>query len=170
MRRAMRHSHKLGFNKPILFNLSKSVINLMSKTYSELLRAEKLINMTLFNEEEKFLSTLSRGLKILEEESKSLQTGGIFDGDMFSVAFNVNDDLSISYSEMTATYDSQNHGGTNASLADEADVDEKHESLQAAYSMGAMSIKAYTTKVTNPFFDEDAETVTKNEIALGLSF
>ena len=96
--------------------------------------------------------------------------GGIFDGDMFSVAFNVNDDLSISYSEMTATYDSQNHGGTNASTADEADVDEKHESLQAAYSMGAMSIKAYTTKVTNPFFDEDAETVTKNEIALGLSF
>ena len=81
MRRAMRHSHKLGFNKPILFNLSKSVINLMSKTYSELLRAEKLINMTLFNEEEKFLSTLSRGLKILEEESKSLQTGGIFDGE-----------------------------------------------------------------------------------------
>ena len=96
--------------------------------------------------------------------------GGIFDGDMFSVAFNVNDDLSISYSEMTATYDSQNHGGTNASMADEADVDEKHESLQAAYSMGAMSIKAYTTEITNPNFDEDAATVTKNEIALGLSF
>ena len=89
---------------------------------------------------------------------------------MFSVAFNVNDDLSISYSEMTTTYDSQNHGGTNASMADEADVDEKHESLQAAYSMGAMSIKAYTTEVTNPFFDENAATVTKNEIALGLSF
>ena len=81
MRRAMRHSHKLGFNKPILFNLSNSVINLMSQTYSELKRAEKIINMTLFNEEEKFLSTLSRGLKILEEESKSLQTGDIFDGE-----------------------------------------------------------------------------------------
>ena len=39
-----------------------------------------------------------------------------------------------------------------------------------AYSMGAMSVKAYTTEITNPNFDEDAETITKNEIALGLSF
>ena len=34
MRRAMRHSHKLGFNKPILFQLSRLVINLMSKPYN----------------------------------------------------------------------------------------------------------------------------------------
>ena len=97
-------------------------------------------------------------------------SSGIFDGDMFSIAFNVNDDLSISYSEMTATHDSQGHVSTVGSVAQEADVDEKHESLQAAYSMGAMSIKAYTTEITNPNFDEDAATVTKNEIALGLSF
>ena len=97
-------------------------------------------------------------------------SAGMFDGNMFSIAFNVNDDLSLSYSEMTSTYDSQNHNGTNGSVADELDVDEKHESLQMAYSMGAMSLKAYTTEITNPNFDEDAETVTKNEIALGLSF
>ena len=97
-------------------------------------------------------------------------SSGIFDGDMFSIAFNVNDDLSISYSEMTATHDSQGHVSTVGSVAQEEDVDEKHESLQAAYSMGAMSIKAYTTEVTNPNFDEDAATITKNEIALGLSF
>ena len=80
MRRAMRHSHKLGFNKPILFQLSRLVINLMSKTYNELIRAEKLINLTLLNEEEKFLSTLSRGLKILEEEAMLLKSGDIFNG------------------------------------------------------------------------------------------
>ena len=97
-------------------------------------------------------------------------SAGMWDGDMYSIAFNVNDDLSLSYSEMTATYDSRNHGGTNASVADEADVDEKHESLQVAYSMGAMSIKAYTTEITNPGFDEDAATLNVNEIALGLSF
>ena len=95
-------------------------------------------------------------------------TSGIFDGDMFSIAFNVNDDLSISYSEMTATHDSQMNVAN--STAQRADVDEKHESLQAAYSMGAMSLKAYTTEITNPNFDEDAATITKNEIALGLSF
>ena len=97
-------------------------------------------------------------------------SSGQYEGDMFSVAFNVNDDLSISYSEMTTTYDSRNHVATVGSVAQTPDVDEKHESLQAAYSMGAMSIKAYTTEITNPGFDEDAETLTVNEIALGLSF
>ena len=95
-------------------------------------------------------------------------SSGMFDGDMFSIAFNVNDDLSISYSEMTATYDTRGHQADG--VKQELDVDEKHESLQVAYSMGAMSVKAYTTEITNPNFDEDAATVTKNEIALGLSF
>ena len=94
-------------------------------------------------------------------------TSGQFDGDMMSIAFNVNDDLSLSWSEMTATHDPQQH--TSAGV-DVVGVDEKHESLQVAYSMGAMSVKAYTTEITNPNFDEDAETVTKNEIAIGLSF
>lgn len=80
MRRAMRHSHKLGFDKPILFDLSKLIINLMGDPYSELVRAEKLINLTLQSEEDKFLSTLSRGLKILEEEAKNLDSGDTFDG------------------------------------------------------------------------------------------
>ena len=90
-------------------------------------------------------------------------SSGIFDGDMFSIAFNVNDDLSISYSEMDSTHDSQT-ASTNT------DVDEKYESIQAAYSMGAMSIKAYSTEITNPFFDENAATLKVNEIALGLAF
>ena len=92
---------------------------------------------------------------------------GMFDGDMMSIAFNVNDNLSLSWSEMTSTYDPQNHSATGV---DEVGVDEKHESLQLAYSMGGMSVKAYTTEITNPNFDEDAETYTKNEIALGLAF
>ena len=106
---------------------------------------------------------------IVTTSAKTVGTSsGIFDGDMFSIAFNVNDDLSISYSEMTATHDPQTNVAN--STAELAGVDEKHESLQAAYSMGAMSIKAYTTEITNPNFDEDAATVTKNEIALGLAF
>ena len=90
-------------------------------------------------------------------------TAGIFDGDMMSIAFNVNDSLSLSYSEMTATHDFGEESKTT-------DVDEEHESLQLAYSMGAMSVKAYTTEITNPNFAESAATVTKNEIAIGLAF
>jgi outer membrane protein OmpU len=94
-------------------------------------------------------------------------SSGMFDGDMMSVAFNVNDDLSLSWSEMTATHDPQTHSNTSV---DTVGVDEKHESLQMAYSMGGLSFKAYTTEITNPNFDEDAATTTKNELALGLAF
>ncbi|MDC3320741.1 alanine--tRNA ligase [Hyphomicrobiales bacterium] len=80
MRRAMRHNHLLGIKDPILFKLSDLVINLMHKSYPELVRAKELISLTLFNEEEKFLSTLSKGIKILNDESKSLKPGDIFDG------------------------------------------------------------------------------------------
>ena len=51
-----------------------------------------------------------------------------------------------------------------------ADVTQKVEGIQAAYSMGAMSIKAYKIDVTNPAFDEDAADKTATEIALGLAF
>ena len=73
----------------------------------------------------------------------------MFDGDMMSIAFNVNDELSLSWSEMSSTYDPQNHSSTGV---DEVGVDEKYESLQLAYSMGGMSIKAYTAEITNPNF------------------
>ena len=87
----------------------------------------------------------------------------MYEGDMMSIAFNVNDSLSLSYSEMTSTHD-------YGEFTQTTDVDEEHESLQLAYSMGAMSVKAYTTEITNPNFAETAETVTKNEIAIGLAF
>ena len=57
-------------------------------------------------------------------DAKTVGTSsGQFEGDMFSIAFNVNDDLSISYSEMTSTHDTRGHVSTVAgSVAQEADV------------------------------------------------
>ena len=49
-------------------------------------------------------------------------------------------------------------------------VDTKTRSIQAAYSMGAMSIKAYRMEVENPQYDQDAEQMDVTEIALGLAF
>jgi len=91
-------------------------------------------------------------------------SGGIFDSQSMSIAFNVNDDLSISYSETEDTYDSQD--GSNATV----DVTQESDSFQIAYSMGAMSIKAYSTEITNPRYDSNAATLNVNEIALGLAF
>ncbi|MED5484777.1 MAG: alanine--tRNA ligase, partial [Pseudomonadota bacterium] len=88
MRRAMRHVYFLNIREPILYNLVKKVIELMKDAYPELLRAEKLIEVTVFHEEERFLSTLSKGIKIFNEESKTLKSGDIFSG---STAFKLYD-------------------------------------------------------------------------------
>jgi outer membrane protein OmpU len=90
-------------------------------------------------------------------------SAGQFEADNMSIAFNINDDLSLSYAETEETYDSRNAATTT-------DVTQKAESLQLAYSMGSMSIKAYSTEITNPNYQEDATTLKKNEIALGLAF
>ena len=80
MRRGMRHSHLLGSKEPIFYKILKTLINEMSSSYPELLRAEALITETLKMEEEKFLILLDRGMNILEEEMKKITK--IFPGDI----------------------------------------------------------------------------------------
>ena len=94
-------------------------------------------------------------------------SGGIFDGQAMSIAFNVNDNLSISYSETEDTYDAQ----ANVAGADGVDdVTMKSDSIQLAYSIGGMSIKAYSTERTNNHYDSNADDLKTNEIAIGLAF
>ena len=88
MRRAMRHAYLLNIKEPVLYNLIKKIITLMSDAYPELIRAEKLIEVTVFQEEERFISTLSKGIKIFNDESKSLNSGDTFSG---STAFKLYD-------------------------------------------------------------------------------
>ena len=86
MRRGMRHSHLLGSKEPIFYKILKTLINEMSSSYPELVRAEALISETLKMEEEKFLALLERGMNILEEETKKVKD--VFPGD---VAFKLYD-------------------------------------------------------------------------------
>ena len=96
--------------------------------------------------------------------AKVLRTAaGIQEGEQIGIAFNVNDNLSISYTESTETYNAQ-------SSAASQDVDQEIDAIQFAYSMGGMSIKAYQMDVTNPAFDENADDSKVTEIALGLAF
>jgi len=98
--------------------------------------------------------------------AKTVRTAtGIFESDSMSIAFNVNDNLSVSWTETEDTYDAQSDKATNI-----ADVTQSTEALQLAYSMGGMSIKAYNMETKNPGYDNDAATVSATEIALGLAF
>ncbi len=72
MRRGMRHSHLLGSKEPIFYNIFKTLKDEMKGNYSEIERAESLINETLKMEEEKFLVLLDRGIKILNDEIEKI--------------------------------------------------------------------------------------------------
>ena len=79
MRRAMRHAHILGAKEPLMFKLVPTLVSEMGEAYPELKRAQAVITETLKLEEEKFKQTLDRGLKLLDEERRSIK-GGQFSG------------------------------------------------------------------------------------------
>jgi outer membrane protein OmpU len=101
--------------------------------------------------------------------SKTERTaGGIFTGEQLSIAFNVNDNMSISYTTSDETYDTQDNAAT--ATTDDDDITESVDALQIAYSMGGMSVKAYNMEVTNPNQDDNAADASITEIALGFAF
>ena len=81
MRRGMRHAELLGAKEPLMWKLVPSLTREMGQAYPELLRAESLITETLKLEESRFRKTLERGLSLLDEASKSLKKGDMFDGE-----------------------------------------------------------------------------------------
>jgi alanyl-tRNA synthetase len=88
MRRAMRHARNLSSTNPVIYKLVPTLVREMGDAYPELKRAEALITEIIKLEEERFGETLDRGLKLLEEESKSLKSGDSLAGD---VAFKLYD-------------------------------------------------------------------------------
>ena len=109
-------------------------------------------------------SGVSETATVATTAAKTLRTsGGIFEGQQIGIAFNVNDSLSVSYTESTETYNAQSEAASQ-------DVDQDTDAIQVAYSMGGMSIKAYQMEIKNPAFDSNADDSKITEIALGLAF
>lgn len=88
MRRAMRHAHMLGCTDPHMHKLVPSLLTLMGTAYPELVQAKVLITETLKIEEERFKTTLGKGLKLLDEELAKLPASAKLPGD---VAFRLYD-------------------------------------------------------------------------------
>lgn len=81
MRRAMRHAHLLGAKEPLMCQLVPTLVQKMGGAYPELVRAQDLIQSTLRLEEERFAQTLSRGLRVLEDEVSKYKGQNIFPGE-----------------------------------------------------------------------------------------
>ncbi|MBZ7986827.1 alanine--tRNA ligase [Campylobacter canadensis] len=86
VRRALRHGYLLGFKQAFMYKLVDVVCDLMGKHYTYLNEKKDFIKEQLFNEEEKFLSTIEKGIVIFNEELKNTK-------DVFSanVAFKLYD-------------------------------------------------------------------------------
>ena len=81
MRRAMRHIQLLGVKEPMLYKLVPSLQREMGEAYPELYRAQALITETIKTEETRFIKTLDKGLKILDEEISHLGNAKVLSGE-----------------------------------------------------------------------------------------
>jgi outer membrane protein OmpU len=114
-------------------------------------------------------SYLDSGVVVAAEAATAAKVvrtaGGIYEERQMSIAFNVNDNISISYTDSEDEYDAQDNASTAI-----ADVSQDSEALQISYSMGGMSIKAYQMERSNPGYDSDATKHSASEISIGLAF
>ncbi|MBL6624200.1 MAG: alanine--tRNA ligase [Rhizobiales bacterium] len=79
-RRATRHADLIGYKKPLLHQLLPTLIETMGEAYPEIGNNISLIKETLEYEETKFRETLSRGLKILNDELTNHSQDEVFSG------------------------------------------------------------------------------------------
>jgi alanyl-tRNA synthetase len=90
MRRAIRHGHRLGIEKPFLHQVALEVARLMGDQYPELREKSAHIESVCEQEEIRFRRTIERGLELLDERFEEMQGRGerVLDG---TVAFKLYD-------------------------------------------------------------------------------
>ncbi|MBC6904734.1 alanine--tRNA ligase [Saccharophagus sp. K07] len=81
IRRAIRHGHKLGQDKPFFHKLVASLVEQMGDAYPDLAAQKAHIEKILLSEEEQFAKTLDKGLAVLASKLES-QTGTVIPGDV----------------------------------------------------------------------------------------
>jgi alanyl-tRNA synthetase len=74
MRRAIRHGHRLGIERPFLHEVALEVVDLMGEHYGELRERRQMIASATEDEEVRFRQTLERGLGILDEELDKMRS------------------------------------------------------------------------------------------------
>jgi alanyl-tRNA synthetase len=72
MRRAIRHGHRLGIEKPFLHDVALQVVSLLGDHYRELQERQELIRSIAEQEEVRFRETIERGLGLLEQSFEAL--------------------------------------------------------------------------------------------------
>lgn len=76
LRRAARFGRELGLEKPFLFEVSRTVVERMGQHYPELIEGQVQIEKIIHLEEERFGSTLARGMDMLDGIFEKMQKSG----------------------------------------------------------------------------------------------
>ncbi len=76
MRRAIRHGHRLGIEKPFLHEVALRVVDAMGDQYPELRERRDHIASVAEGEEVRFRQTIERGLSLLEERFDVMASEG----------------------------------------------------------------------------------------------
>ncbi|NMC71352.1 MAG: alanine--tRNA ligase [Myxococcales bacterium] len=76
LRRAVRHGHRLGIDRPFLHELAVRVTAMMGADYPELVERRALIEEVVRQEETRFRQTLQRGLDLLAANTEWLEESG----------------------------------------------------------------------------------------------
>jgi alanyl-tRNA synthetase len=83
LRRAVRYGYtSLAMSEPFIYKLVPALIQSMGEHYPELVAQKDIISNVIFEEEQAFLKTLSKGLKMIERRVEALKKEGnsIFPG------------------------------------------------------------------------------------------
>jgi len=91
----------------------------------------------------------------VNDEDDSDSSGTDLESTLYSIAFNVNENMAISY----GVIDTDNGSG----------IDQEHDGFSASYTMGALALKAYQNDVDNSGHVSGA-TSKKTEISLSIAF
>ncbi|MDD9912461.1 MAG: alanine--tRNA ligase [Alphaproteobacteria bacterium] len=111
MRRAMRYVHMLGIEKPFIYNLMPTLVQVMGEAYPELTRGASMAADVIKLEEERFGRTLKQGMKLLGEESSDLKEGDSLSGD---IAFKLYDTFGF---PLDLTQDALRNRGVNVDIS-----------------------------------------------------
>lgn len=85
IRRALRHGYELSIESPFFFNLVDILATEMGSTYPELNKKSDYIKRIIQMEEERFATTLSQGMRLLEKEIASLSDNHLSGGFIFKL-------------------------------------------------------------------------------------
>jgi alanyl-tRNA synthetase len=77
IRRAFRHGNRVGLEKPFVYTLMGSVVDVMKDAYPELLTALPFIAKICHAEEERFAQTLASGLRTFHQYADEARHGGL---------------------------------------------------------------------------------------------